>query len=230
MVAIARSLACFVSIASIAWLGLGCDEVDEPDGQGDAGTDTDADSDSDTDADADTDADSDADTDADSDTDTDSDGGCPDEWHDPATGLSWQNPGPPPMSWETFLNHCDSLTICGHGDWRAPTISELRTLIRGCEQNETGGSCGLTDECLDYECWEGCTGCAVGEGPDAGCYWVEGLAGVCNGYFSASQWPPPAESIIWIVSYDWGAPGEAYSYDDPLDWRYGRCVRDSVDE
>jgi hypothetical protein len=114
-------------------------------------------------------------------------------WVDPTSGLSWQVVPPD----ETFLlaeaeAYCDGLVLDG-GGWRLPTISELRTLIRGCAATETGGTCNLTDECPNEECWnQSCqyhdNGCETYGGPAwYGAYWPEDIAGSIAGYLSSTQ-------------------------------------------
>ncbi len=132
----------------------------------------DDDSDDDADDDVNDDADDDVDDDVDDDADDDDDG----TWTDPISGLVWQaSPPTTPRSWEEAIDYCDDLSLAG-GGWRLPTISEYRTLIRGCEETMTDGSCGVTDSCLDsMSCWDdSCEGCEQGEGPGQyGAYWPD---------------------------------------------------------
>ncbi|MDD5306946.1 MAG: DUF1566 domain-containing protein [Deltaproteobacteria bacterium] len=198
------------------------------DADGDAGGDTDSDADGDTDGDTDGDSDSDADTDGDADsdmdtdTDTDGDSDCA-EWLDSASQLSWQvTPSGGLMGWQPAIDHCDGLTLCGHDDWRLPTIGELRSLIRGCAATQTGGSCGVTDDCLtDNPCYS--TACSGGSwlgGPDSGCYWPSEMEGECLGYFSSS-FPADMMDKVWIVNFGYGnvVPN------DEINDGYARCVR-----
>ena len=126
-------------------------------------------------------------------------------WHvtDGSSMLLWQvNPkepsdpdnGPWDPQYHTYSNPgstpddvCNALTLCGFGDWKVPTISESRSLVRGCPSNVTGGACGVTDTCLGTSCDVGCTICDNLGGPGSlGCYWPEGINGPCNMYWSSS--------------------------------------------
>jgi hypothetical protein len=136
----------------------------------------------------------DAGTDTDTDTDAESDAGpppdCADVWTDPASGLSWpllpSSDGT--MTWQAAADYCDALTLCDHGDWRLPTIGELRTLVRGCAATVTGGACEVTDACSASDCWNSnCDGCAFDDGPDEGCYRPAEIEGSCVEAWSSTD-------------------------------------------
>lgn len=126
-------------------------------------------------------------------------------WTDPTSGLAWQvTPTGGEMDWDAAKLHCQSLLLAGKG-WHLPSISELRTLIRGCSGTIPGGTCGVTDECLGA-CTEdgGCSGCSVNQGPADGCYWPDEMQGLCTGYWSSS----PAEGsddVAWTVGFSYGS-------------------------
>ena len=125
----------------------------------------------------DDDDDDDDDTTDDDDDDDDDDTSC--SWTDPISGLMWQNDetvGTVVLNQDQARTYCQNLTECGHTNWRLPTISELRSLVRGCPGTETGGACGVTDDCTE----DGCTNDAC-----EGCLPEHGGPGV-DGYY----WPP----------------------------------------
>ena len=53
-------------------------------------------------------------------------------------------------SWSDIARECRSMTFDGKRLWRAPTISELRTLIKN-DKIKTEGTCRVTDSCFDFE-------------------------------------------------------------------------------
>jgi hypothetical protein len=209
--------------------GSGSCDASIPDSGNDTDTDTDTDTDSDTDTDTDTDADSDtmADAGGDTDSETEGDGGAGVEWCDGTSGLCWEDPpiDDAEVDWEAALSYCDGLAIDGHDDWRLPTISELRTIIRGCDGTETGGACGVTDSCFDIDaCWDSeCLSCANLSGPgEGGCDWPAALEGACTGYWSSSDVPPPESYYAWFVFFYNGA----VAHHDKGHGIHARCVRD----
>ena len=107
------------------------------------------------------------------DDDDDNDTVDPNIWTDPDTGLTWQvGYAPDLLPWADAVTYCETLELSDYDDWRLPTISELRTLIVGCEATEAGGACAITDDCFAWDtCWStDCRGCAMMEGPSEGFY------------------------------------------------------------
>ena len=160
------------------------------------------------------------DDDDDDDSGSDDDDVSGDTWTDSSSGLTWQvTPSSGYMMWEDAIEYCENLTLAG-GGWHLPTISELRTLIRGCDATVTGGSCGVTDSCLDYDCKDdSCGSCIDGEGPNFdGCYGPSELPGECFCYLSSS---PVADDgdYAWLVHFNYGSVYSAGHY------TYARCVR-----
>ena len=90
-------------------------------------------------------------------------------------GLLWSAKAREAMNWHEAKKYCESLL----SDWRLPTISELRLLVKNCSATEKSGECGITDECLSREkcksqfC-DGCSGLSSGEYSklgDTGWFW-----------------------------------------------------------
>ena len=76
-------------------------------------------------------------------------------WQDPHTGLIWSEKyylaDTPTL--ESLTAFCEDLAEGGFGDWKMPTIDELRTLIRNCSNTEPYGICSISEEngSLEYE-------------------------------------------------------------------------------
>jgi hypothetical protein len=151
----------------------------------------------------------------------DDDSASGDTWTDPSSGLTWQvTPSSEYLTWDDAKSYCENLSLAG-GGWHLPTISELRTLIRGCDRTETGGSCGVTDSCLDSTCQdESCYPCNDGEGPNNGCYGPSELPGECDFWWSSSL-VADVGYTAWGVGTDAGGLGSHWvdDYDN------ARCVR-----
>ena len=112
-----------------------------------------------------------------------------DVWTDPDSGLMWQ-------VWPKFfklgsaIEYCNTVDYYGYTDWRLPTISELRTLVRGCPGTYIDGGCGITDSCVDISyCWsDECHGCKAFKGPaEGGIYWPSEIKGI-KGYEDSTTW------------------------------------------
>lgn len=105
-----------------------------------------------------------------------------------------------PVSQNEAVEACRALSLGGL-EWRLPTISELRTLIRGCPATETGAVCGVTDACLGVECsGTECNVCKSEKEPNNGCY--SDLEGFCGHVWSSSF--TPDGSFIWTADFKSG--------------------------
>jgi hypothetical protein len=146
-------------------------------------------------------------------------------WADPTTGLTWQvNPAPKTITWREAKAYCQGLSLEGRHDWRLPTISELRSLIRGCPAMQKSGSCGVTDSCLKSDCWNErrCAGCSYrgGSGP-GGAYWPPAISGEVGWYWASSRVAANAGLGVWAVNFADGVV--LYIYGSPVN--SARCVR-----
>jgi len=142
-------------------------------------------------------------------------------WTDPSSGRTWQmTPTGGSMDWSKAHAHCQGLSLDG-GDWRLPTIGELRSLIRSCASTGSGGTCTVHEGvCLAWECRHGsCGGCSSRGGPASGCYWPSDIKGRCTTYWSSS----PVEDRVgaWRGSFHTGA----VDYDVVSTNEQVRCVR-----
>lgn len=131
-------------------------------------------------------------------------------WYDSTRGLTWQlSPfGSELLSWEAAINHCSTLVLCGQSGWRLPTISELRSLIRGCSANEIGGSCGVTDSCTKMSCDNStCPPCILGAGPAGGSYWVLPVEPSNHAWFWSSSPVEDDPNQAWLARFNYGNVG-----------------------
>ena len=142
-------------------------------------------------------------------------------WADPYSGYMWQNPSRAEVhTWFEANDYCSNLNLGGYQDWRLPSISELRTLIRGCSETESGGACAVTDECKSLSCLSSCNGCSTGQGPTMGCYWPNGLVGKCARFWSSSSFEE-IDDRAWLVYFD----RSKLDYYGKIYDVYVRCVR-----
>jgi hypothetical protein len=134
--------------------------------------------------------------------------GC---WYDEATGYLWEEPmgAGSFVDWESALAYCAGLSLAGRGpgSWHLPTISELRTLITGCPDTETGGACSVSDSCLVFSCMDVCSGCLPYGGPgDRGIY----LSIPGDHYFWSSSTVSDMSDTAWQVPAYAGAVSYGY--------------------
>lgn len=147
-------------------------------------------------------------------------------WYDSTSELTWQNSKfSAALSLSSASSYCSSLTFDGYSDWRLPTISELRSLIRGCSNAETEGSCKVTDYCSSWEtCTASCFSCTSGNGPSGdNNYWDSNLDGGETSLLSAT--PVPGYSgYNWYI--DFTTAEISYSFDTAA--TNFRCVRGTM--
>ena len=157
---------------------------------------------------------------------------CPEDcgpatWTDSSSGLMWQNwASTTAVGWTEAQQVCPNLEVGGYGDWRLPTIGELRSLIRGCPSTVTGGACGVADDCLHASCYSetdtDCNnGCSLGGGPADGCYWPEQMQGKCDPYWSSSL-VADYSIELWLVGF---GKGNIFPKKHDTFEYYVRCVR-----
>ena len=158
-------------------------------------------------------------------------------WTDTTSDLMWQTESTSgELDWKSAIEHCDSLVYADYDDWRLPSISELRSLVRGCPATEPGGECGVTDSCVGVECWESyeCAVCEELEGPgEGGCYWPKEIKGrilpetSCFCFFWSSTKNPEYSYIsygyrVWGINF-YKAGLSSHSRDDEIGCTL--CVR-----
>ena len=130
----------------------------------------------------------------------------PDIYYDPTTDLLWENL--PSLSKGTYADaqyYCENLQLAEYVDWRLPSISELRSLIRGCSDTVTGGPCNVADNgCLGGLCRDStCDGCMINTGPADGCYWPSRISSSCTFSWSSSRYAD-AGGNAWVVYFSSG--------------------------
>jgi uncharacterized protein (TIGR02145 family) len=157
--------------------------------------------------------------------DSNPDGDASGDWTDSASGLTWEQPGERDgMTYSEAESYCESLVIRELADWRLPTVTELRSLIKGCASTQSEGSCNVREDCLAESCkGETCNYCINGEGPADGCYWPTELTGTCGNYWSSSQ-IEGYDEYRWHVAFV--TAGISYTSANESALNLVRCVRE----
>ena len=174
--------------------------------------------------------DADADADEDACADVDAESGlvpCEGGLYDPTSNLCWEDP-PNDLRkvWDDAVSYCQTFDPTGEsaGRWHLPTISELRSFVRGCPDTTAGGACRVTDETVG-EPWArdpACDGCGGRAGPACeGNYWDPSAHGDSGGGYwsSASYWDD--WSFAWGIFFS-DASLSGYAKTSMF---YVRCVR-----
>ncbi len=153
----------------------------------------------------------DADADSDVDTDTDTDTTWCEGWYDKTSRLCWEDPltQTPDAGLYDRLgadDHCDGL---GGLDWRVPSISELRSLVRDCPASEwdllsgTGGACHISDDCTSNSCFGPSCSSPCDVAPE--CHWDPQLSGLCpldSRYWSSTENDDSTDQVWTVKFYD----------------------------
>lgn len=159
---------------------------------------------------------------------------------DLSSGLIWQKDIGCLCFWPDAIDYCKNLELDGSSDWRLPTISDLRSLIRGCPATESGGACEVTASCLEYDCNNSeCFGCDDGyscSDYSLGSYCPGELdcynPGYCLAFFWSSSEITGSNDSAWgidfffariLVGFTTGAATGEYKGDGYEG--YVRCVR-----
>ncbi|HOW52158.1 MAG TPA: DUF1566 domain-containing protein [bacterium] len=149
------------------------------------------------------------------------------------TKLVWQRGHGGQQKHASAVKYCQDLTLGGYDDWRLPSISELKTLIVGCQTNTD--ACRVSDSCLSYD--DSCyytLGARIPVDPDCVCpkgmgsgedkfYWQKdvwkgrGIQFWSSSFISGVFWG----ENIWTVSFD--SAGISFAHKDNAN--IVRCVR-----
>jgi Protein of unknown function (DUF1566) len=125
-------------------------------------------------------------------------------WLDQRTNLTWTVQQPVrSVTWQAAANVCATLKLCAGSTWRLPTIGELRSALKGCPNNETGGACGVTDSCLATSCDNGsCQPCSTDTSSGEPTFRVGQLAGYVWEWSSSGVSDDPERA--WIAMFNTG--------------------------
>jgi hypothetical protein len=126
------------------------------------------------------------------------------------------------MNQPTALQYCENLSLDGYSDWRLPTISELKTLIVGCQSGTD--VCKVSDKCLSSDCWskKPCL-CKDKHGAgEGGYYWQKGVWQDGGNWFWSSSLLSGNANGAWMVIF---LNGYVNNYHAIYNDRGVRCVR-----
>ncbi len=132
---------------------------------------------------------------------------------------------------------CAGLEHAGFTDWRLPDIDELRTIVRGYGDIETGGRCAVSENCLKKVCLtkndrgandHSCSNMDEGPGGPGfeGCYWDKVWEeNVCGEFWSSSEVIQEGPESIWLI--DFSKPVLFLQSTSSANTGFVRCVREN---
>ncbi|HNW16220.1 MAG TPA: DUF1566 domain-containing protein [bacterium] len=141
------------------------------------------------------------------------------------------------MTYEKAVKNCSDLEWAGFTDWRLPTIDELRTLVTGFKDVETGGRCKVSLKCLSMACLtQGQKSSAdypcsnyeeeallQGPGPE-GCYFDDVWRTYCGKHWSSSKVAGVVDEMVFILDFSDPAISAVVS-NVSNNMGFARCVR-----
>lgn len=134
---------------------------------------------------------------------------------DTLSGFMWTKANEEELTQSEAETYCDGLETAGFTDWSLPDISQLRSLVKGCDKVGTGvdtvtgddsGTCGVISSCTESSCSDAnCDGCTnnAGSGPQ-GLYLASEIwdyTGNVNGRFWSSSEVPDKADSFWFVRF-----------------------------
>jgi len=143
---------------------------------------------------------------------------------DTESGLFWLKDIPSDgMVWKEADKYCSELEYGGHKDWRLPTISELKTLVKGCKSGSE--KCKVSTKCLKPKCMSDNCYCTENRGPgENGFYWQKKIwnyKGDDMGSFWSSSVRKNHKFFYWGISFNNGSVDNGHMESE----FYARCVR-----
>ena len=135
---------------------------------------------------------------------------------DAVTGYIWSSKSNGNIKGQNAAEYCENSTEGGLS-WKLPTIDELRTLIKGCDNTKTGGDCAISekDGKLSQDFWSSKCYCSD-DSFDEGIY---SIFGDTENWFWSSSFRTE-DSSMWGVDFHQAR----VTAEDPATKAYVRCV------